>query len=154
MSDLITFTVLGKPRPLSRTGHGQFGGKYLAAPSSQQIGLIVDGWQREGSPTLPDDEPISMEVEFVFERPASHFGTGRNEGVLKHRFLDAMPTGRPDLDNLVKLVCEALQGNAFRDDSRIVTIRARKVYGRPARTLIHLWPEGHVVDMLRLRAVA
>jgi Holliday junction resolvase RusA-like endonuclease len=136
----ISFTILGKPVPLSRTGHGQFGGKYFSAPTSIQIGLVVDAWQKSGEPRFDDDTPLCLDARFLFERPAGHFGTGRNAGVLKDRFLLTEPTGRPDLDNMVKLICEALQGNAFKDDSRVVTIHAAKRYDERARTVIALRP--------------
>lgn len=135
----IRLELLGKPVPLSRTGHGQFGGKFLAAPSSQQIGQLVDAWQRAGSPRLPADVPLKLVVTFISERPKSHFGTGRNAGILKPSARPA-PTSVPDLDNLVKLICDGLQGNAFDNDARIVAITAEKMYGSPARTLVELWP--------------
>jgi Holliday junction resolvase RusA-like endonuclease len=134
---MIEITVRGTPRPLSRTGHGQFGARYMTAPTSRQIGLVVDAWERVGGPRLEDEEPLELDCRFVFERPKSHYRTGRNAHLLR----DAAPTdpiGRPDLDNLVKLVCEALQGNAFKDDSRVVTIRARKVFDDTARTEIRV----------------
>lgn len=134
---VIEFEVGGKPRPLSRTGHGQFGGKFLSAPSSQQIGLVIEAWKAAGSERLPDNDPLRMDLLFVFDRPASHFGTGRNAGILKGRFIDALPTSRPDVDNLAKLICEALQGNAFKDDSRVVSLNAAKCYGR-ARTQVRV----------------
>lgn len=120
--------IPGKPVPLSRTGHGQFGGKYLAASSSQQIGRVVDAWERAGLKRFDDDLALDLTAVFLFARPASHYGTGRNAGVLKERCKRAQPTGRPDLDNLLKLICEALQGNAFKDDSRIVVLRGTKAY--------------------------
>lgn len=123
----LRLLIRGTPRPLSRTGHGQMGGKFLTAPTSRQIGLVVDAWERAGTQRF-DDGPFELRARFVFARPQSHFGTGRNTAVLKERFRGTRPTGRPDLDNLVKLICEALQGNAFPDDSRIVSIVAEKVY--------------------------
>jgi Holliday junction resolvase RusA-like endonuclease len=130
MSRVVRFTVVGKPIALSRTGHGQFGGRWIAAASSKQLGKVIDAWERAGGGRFDDDEPIVLEVDFYFERPASHFGTGRNAGILKGRFIGAVPTARPDLDNLVKLVAEGLQGNAIKDDSRVVSLRASKQYAR------------------------
>lgn len=130
----LILVIPGKPVPLSRTGHGQFGGKFLSSKSSRQIGLIVDKWQREGEPRLPD-VALKMECTFIFERPGSHFGTGRNAGKLKPS-APKYPTGRPDSSNLVKLVEDALNGNAFKDDSRIVHSQMDKAYGTRAETVI------------------
>ena len=135
----IRLTIAGKPTPLSRAGHGQFGGKFLTAPTSRQIGLVVDAWERAGEPRFEDDTPLLLEVDFIFERPGSHFGTGRNAGILKAS-ARPFPTGRPDTSNLVKLVEDALNGNAYKDDSRIVRIHALKRYGERSKTEIVLTP--------------
>jgi len=54
---------------------------------------------------------------------------------------------RKDLDNLVKLVLDALNGEAFADDSQVVEINARKIFSdkENARTELTLrelvlWP--------------
>jgi Holliday junction resolvase RusA-like endonuclease len=133
----VHLIVPGKAVPLSRAGHGQFGGKFLTAPTSKQIGLVVDAWQRAGEPRFDDDTPLHLVVTFGFERPSSHFGTGRNAGKLKPS-ARPFPTGRPDLSNLVKLVEDALNENAFKDDSRIVATFAAKKYAERSRTEIVL----------------
>ncbi len=133
----IELSIPGRPTPLSRAGHGQFGGKFLTAPTSRQIGLVVDAWERAGEPRFPDDVPLKLKATFVFERPSSHFGTGRNAGGLKDS-ARSFPTGRPDLSNLVKLVEDALNENAFKDDSRIVECEATKVYGERSCTVVVL----------------
>jgi Holliday junction resolvase RusA-like endonuclease len=136
----IRLTIPGKPTPLSRAGHGQFGGKFLTAPTSKQIGAVVDAWQRAGEPRFDDELPLLLECDFYFERPSSHFGSGRNVGVLKPS-AKSEPTSRPDTSNLVKLVEDALNENAFKDDSRIVRLVAAKRYvDRGARTEIVLRP--------------
>lgn len=136
----LELRIPGRPVPLSRTGHGQFGGKYLSAPTSRQIGIVVDAWERAGARRFADAAPLDVRARFYFERPAFHFGTGRNAGKIKDRFSGAVPTGRPDIDNLVKLILEALQGNAFKDDSRVVMLRAEKRFSNRART--EVWIHG------------
>lgn len=133
----LKLVIPGKPVALSRTGHGQFGNRWLASNSSTQLGLVVDAWTRAGEARFPDDAYLRVTTSFYFERPKSHFGTGRNAGILKPAFLTAYP-GRPDIDNLVKLAIEALQGNAYRDDSRIVEVFAVKKYGPRPRTEIEV----------------
>ena len=64
---------------------------------------------------------------FYFPRPKSHYGTGRNKDILK----DNSPiwfTKRKDLDNLIKFVLDSLNGQAYFDDSQIVSIHAYKFY--------------------------
>lgn len=59
----------------------------------------------------PLDCPIRMDLVFVFDRPATvpkKLGTGR----LPH-------TGKPDRDNVMKSLQDALEGLLFRNDSLI-----------------------------------
>lgn len=138
----IRLLVRGKPIALSRVSAGQFGGRYMAPASSKQIGAVVDAWERAGEPRFDDDAPLRLKVTFAFERPKGHFGSGRNSGRLKESKATLQPTGRPDASNLVKLVEDALNGNAYKDDSRIVEIEAKKIYdpGNTAWTGILLEP--------------
>jgi Holliday junction resolvase RusA-like endonuclease len=50
------------------------------------------------------------------------------------------PIGRPDLDNLVKLVTDGCNGIVWADDSQIVFLLARKSYGDIPKTVIHVTP--------------
>lgn len=77
------------------------------------------------------DEPISLSVWFAFERPKSHFGTGRNAGRVKPS-APTEPSGRPDLDKLLRSTMDGLtDAGVWRDDSRVVAILAGKVYCTP-----------------------
>ena len=59
---------------------------------------------------LPALPPVSFSAGFVFRfaRPLSHYGTGRNAGKLKPRAAILEHTSKPDLDNLVKAVKDAI----------------------------------------------
>ncbi len=76
-------------------------------------------------PSLPG--PIGVRLVAMFKRPQSHFRTlgGKPTEKLK----SAAPvhcTKVPDLDNVVKVVLDALNGVAFKDDSNVTNITARK----------------------------
>lgn len=78
----------------------------------------------------PLDEPVCLDVEFRFRRPAGHYGTGRNRFTLKESAPD-YPTGRGfgDLDKLARSTADALvAAGVITDDALIVTLNARKRY--------------------------
>lgn len=58
----------------------------------------------------------------------------------KKRRPTALPHHRPDLDNLVKSVKDALNGVAYHDDGQIVKLSAQKTYGTPAGVRITIAP--------------
>lgn len=71
--------------------------------------------------------PVKMVVTFAFPRPASHYGTGRNAGVLKAS-APSYKTSAPDLDKLQRAIGDALSGTVFRDDAQVAVWDVSKVY--------------------------
>lgn len=73
--------------------------------------------------------PIRVWVRFTFERPPSHYGSGRNAHLVK----DSAPrfAGRAcgDLDKLQRAIFDALtDAQVWHDDTQVVDVRARKFY--------------------------
>jgi len=62
---------------------------------------------------------LRVDVTFLLRRPKSHFGTGRNVGVLKPS-APLFPTIRPDVLKLARAVEDALTGICWLDDAQIV----------------------------------
>lgn len=60
----------------------------------------------------PLDGALSINLNFFFHKPKSN----------KKNY----PAQKPDIDNLVKAVLDALNGIAFKDDSQIVSISCNK----------------------------
>ena len=69
-----------------------------------------------------------------FEPPKSWPKQKREKAIQRKKY----PTARPDLDNLWKAVADALNGIAYNDDSQIVVITCRKVYGEKFRSNVQI----------------
>jgi Holliday junction resolvase RusA-like endonuclease len=76
--------------------------------------LIGTAARGGGNPPKPLTGPLSVDITFAVEKPKSAKRTA--------------PTARPDLDNYIKAVLDALNGIFWHDDAQIVEITARKVY--------------------------
>lgn len=85
----------------------------------------------------PLEGPLELIVAFSFHYPRS-WPKAQREAVENGE--EPWHVGKPDLDNLVKLVKDAGNGILWRDDAQIVTIEACKVYGVEAETTINLRP--------------
>jgi len=72
--------------------------------------------------------PVALDITYVMPRPNAHFGTGRNEGVLKGSAPE-VPTRKPDIDKLERAIFDALTGTVYHDDAQIVECSHRKRYG-------------------------
>ncbi len=72
----------------------------------------------------------------------AHMSTPKSESKKRIRMmLEGLirPGKKPDFDNVAKIVCDALNGIAFRDDTLIVDGRVVKVYGEQPYTEIEIW---------------
>lgn len=101
---------------------------YFTAPEREaKMGEIAMLWRAAEHPQLAG--PLALTCEFIFDRPMSHY---RKDGSIPPKHLLARP-GRGkyggDIDNLVKLVQDALNTVAYRDDSQIAELTAVKRYG-------------------------
>lgn len=73
-------------------------------------------------------EPLGMIIWFQMPRPQGHYGTGKNEGILKEWAKEKRPTGKPDLSKCVRAIEDALTGIVWKDDSQLVWILPNKRY--------------------------
>ena len=48
------------------------------------------------------------------------------------------PTKKPDADNIVKVICDALNGIAYKDDTQIVELDFKKVYGEMEKVIVEI----------------
>lgn len=79
-------------------------------------------------PSEPIQGPLHVNLDFYFSRPKCHFGTGRNAGEIKGSAPSAYII-KPDIDNLAKLILDALTRAGFwNDDTQVVTLNAKKSY--------------------------
>lgn len=81
---------------------------------------------------------ISLNVTFYMPRPKKHYRTGKYARLLK-KDSPFWHSTKPDIDNLVKFVMDALQGILWSDDCKIVRLETSKIYSKKPRTEIEYW---------------
>ena len=95
----------------------------------QWRGVVAVAALQAGAQVLTREAAVSVGLVFVLGRPAGHLGTGRRVGRLRPS-APALPVGRVgDVDKLARGVLDALTGVCWVDDSQVVDLRARKIYG-------------------------
>lgn len=93
-------------------------------------------WQsqvRSAAATEMQDAPLmqgalALVVVFTMPRPKSHFGTGRNAGVLKES-APYFHTSPPDATKLTRAIEDAMTKVVWTDDALVAEQLIRKVYG-------------------------
>jgi len=129
---VLTFTVPGMPQGKARPRVSLKNGKaraYTPQKTRAYEGRVCFFAARE---LAGDFElltlPVAVEIIAWYQRPKSHYGTGRNAGVLKPQFENVWPGTVPDLDNVEKAICDSLNGLVWKDDAQVVDMRSRKFY--------------------------
>lgn len=82
----------------------------------------------------PFDCAVALDITAIFAPPKSW--SARKTAAT----LGAPHTQRPDLDNIVKTVADALNGVAYADDGQIAEAACRKVWGPVAKTVVVVRP--------------
>jgi len=135
-ANMIELRVYGRPATAGSKSafHNKKTGKVIVAPAGKFQRPWMDSvlWtflQSKWSRMIPYEGAIILTVTIYFVRPKSHYGTGRNSGILK-KTARKRPSTRPDLSKLVRAVEDSLTGYAYKDDGQVVILLADKVYGK------------------------
>jgi len=131
---MIELAVEGPPVALKRHRHTKSGHTY--DPSKKDKADFLAKVQNM-KPKYPIEGPISLSCEFYVDHPKSHYRSGQYSNELKPG-TDVWRVKRPDIDNYVKLVLDALNGVFYKDDSQVCHIEAIKKYSKNPRTVIQL----------------
>ena len=115
---MIQFSIPMKPKAKERPRFGQ-GHAYSATKTKGAEKLVKE--YAEAATTAPIEGPVDVAMWFQFAIPQSWSKAKK-----------ANPpacTKRPDLDNLAKLVMDAIQGVVFADDASVTSLQLHKSYG-------------------------
>lgn len=117
--------ISGRPVPKARP---RVYGRHAVTPQRtlEAEHRLRDEYIRQNGPCRPFSGKILVDCVFYAPVPKS-WPKAKREQALDGR-LPFM--SRPDIDNLVKLVLDALNGTAYEDDAQITGLSAQKVYGR------------------------
>lgn len=126
MSDVIEFEVLGVPTPQGSKRAFMVQGH---ARMKDMGGIKAVAWRDSVSAAARDlaektgklDGPLGLSVEFRFLMPKSR-------SKLDHTVGRAWKTTAPDIDKLLRCLCDGLSaGGLIQDDARFCAIEATKV---------------------------
>ena len=136
---MISLIIMGKPfgkqRPkFARTG--KFVKTYTPVKTANYENLIKMVFARD----YPDQEllqtPLNIHVTSYHQIPKSPAGGKKTKALMESK--DIRPTKKPDIDNIIKIVCDALNGVAYADDRQIVGVFAQKFYSSIPRVEIEI----------------
>jgi Holliday junction resolvase RusA-like endonuclease len=134
-----TIVILGNPKAMGRpraVRRGRFASVHEDPQDTKNKETLAVIAQQHAPDKLLDC-PLRVDLHFYFIRPKSHYGTGRNAGILKPSAPEHYE-GKPDRDNLDKLVLDALTGIFWRNDASVCQGWIQKKYSERPRTEIYI----------------
>lgn len=132
LRDKISFSIPGEPqgkvnmRPYKR---GDFLTLVNPSHNKNYMSLVRDAWYETKAEKIADNCQIFLAIYAYFQVPKSVSKKKREKMLLQ----SIRPTKKPDCDNISKVICDALNGIAFHDDSMIVGLRVNKLYAENPR---------------------
>lgn len=138
--------VYGIPKPMGdKVGFRGKGGRIIIA---DKAGPELRSWKQEVRSVIAANVgeqvlgPVAVGLWFYYDRPASHYRTGRLANILK----DSAPQWKqtsPDREKLDRTIMDCMSGLAFRDDSQVALGFQFKLWLDPGipgpKTVIRMW---------------
>lgn len=137
--EMRTFDVPGEPKGKMRPKASSFGGHARVYTPSKQV--EYENWvrlcyRRAYPEAEPFDRPLMVSLLIFLPIPKSE---SRKKRALMANG-EILPTKKPDVDNVMKSVLDALNGLAYRDDSLICVASASKKYAESPKVLVEITP--------------
>lgn len=134
-ANAVIFTVPGTPQGKGRprAGKNKRGQTVIYTPgrTAAYENLIKACWFGAAHRKKAGKHPVQVDITAYF-RPPERASRKLWEKLLANSWADR-PTRKPDADNIVKAVLDALNKAAYDDDSQVTGISVCKLWGEVAR---------------------
>ena len=123
--------IKGKARPRVNTYTGI---AYTPTPTKDYENLIKQYFKIKYPRFVPLEGRIAIKIIAYFNIPKTTSKKDKeliNDGKLS-------PTKKPDIDNIVKIVLDALNKMAFKDDNQITKLEVEKFYGQEEKIVVRV----------------
>lgn len=132
---MCDFVVEGKPVGKGRPRFkrmGNFVQTYTPEKTADYEKLVRLGFQNAGGSIT--EKPVRIKIVVCFVPPKSARKKDKIE-MLANRIL---PAKKPDCDNIAKIILDALNQIAYKDDSQVIELSVKKLYSEVAKVSVHI----------------
>lgn len=119
---MTTFCVPGEPQGKARPRFTRGGRTYTPRKTVAYEDAIREAFLNSGGQIT--ELPVKVQISAFYKIPisASKSRAAKMDGG------EILPTKKPDTDNIAKVVCDALNGVAYKDDAQVCWLRVAKKY--------------------------
>jgi Holliday junction resolvase RusA-like endonuclease len=134
MATTLHFTIAGEPVGKARPRFTRSGHTYTPAKTVNYENLVKLSFTDQIGYFVPNKEPVRMQLMAYYKIPKStpkKYLPDMKKGIIQ-------PMKKPDADNIIKSVADALNGIAYHDDAQIVSVLCNKYYSDRPRVEVTL----------------
>ena len=127
--------IYGEPQGKGRPHFSTVCGHVKTRTPDQTViyeNLVKTEYRNQSGVRFPDDAMLDVRVMAYYTIPKS-ISKKKRQAMLDHK---VRPTKKPDFDNIGKVICDSLNGIAYRDDAQIVDAQVRKFYSDTPRVVV------------------
>ncbi len=119
----------GRPRFSTVCGH-----VHTRTPDETVLyeNLVKTEYRQQVGVKFPDDAMLDVRIFAYYPIPKS-VSKRKRQAMLDRKI---RPTKKPDWDNVGKVICDSLNGIAYRDDAQVVDSMVRKFYGEDPKVVV------------------
>lgn len=132
MPRIVELTILGEPCAKQRPRYSMYGGivrTYTPQKTINYESLIAHEYnEKYGKLMFDRDKPIKAYIKAYFGLSKSDYGKKGLNKSGREKIQGVYATKHLDLDNIIKIVLDALNSICFVDDKQVVSIESTKVY--------------------------
>jgi len=131
---MIVVEIPGKPVSWKRPGRR--GSRYYDSQLNEK-NLIRWHYKMAAEGILSLSEPLSVDIQYHISPPISL------SLIKRLKLIGSFHSKKPDVDNLTKIIFDALNGLAWKDDAQIAFLSASKIYAEEEKTVLTIKTFGH-----------
>lgn len=134
----IEFTIHGSPHGKGRPQFSTYGGRITARTPEKTViyeNLVRLEYQEQcDGKRFPDDATLKVEITAFYDIPKS-MSKKKRQLIMEDKL---RPTKKPDCDNVIKSILDALNQIAYRDDAQVVDVAVHKYYSDWPRVFVQI----------------
>lgn len=131
------FCIYGEPQGKGRPRFSSVNGHVKTRTPEQTViyeNLVKTEYRSQSGKRSPDDAMLDVRIFAYYSIPKS-VSKKKRKAMLEKK---VRPTKKPDFDNIGKVICDSLNGIAYRDDAQIVDSMVRKFYSDTPRVVVSI----------------
>ena len=129
------FEVIGDIKGKARPRVNTYTCKAYTPTNTKDYELLVKQYFKIKYPRfVPLENRLKVKIIATFKVPKSI--TKKDRELIEQGLLS--PVKKPDIDNIVKIILDALNQMAFKDDTQITKLEVEKVYGEEEKVYVEI----------------